>query len=119
MGMVKCDPIGLPLLNTCLLLSSALTLTVYHDLIQTKTKRKIYLSLTILLGYMFIYTQYIEYKYHLTFRLSDGVFGSTFYRLTGFHGSHVIIGILMLSIVYFSLNKYALHNCHLGLRAAI
>ena len=64
-------------------------------------------------------TQYAEYKYHLTFRLSDGVYGSVFYSLTGFHGSHVLIGIYILITAYVSLNKYALCNTHLGVTAAI
>jgi len=120
-GITKCDPYGLPLLNTCLLLSSAISLTVYHNYIVMKKKKYTtwYLRRTILLGCIFIYTQYAEYKYHLAFRLSDGVYGRVFYSLTGFHGSHVLIGIIMLSTVFLSLDKYALYDNHLGVIAAI
>lgn len=65
-----------------------------------------------------MYVQYIEYKYHLIFRLSDGIYGSIFYSLTGFHGSHVGVGIVIL-ISILNLNKYAMHNSHLGITAAI
>jgi len=122
LGISKCNPYGLPLLNTCLLLRSALSLTVYHNYVvigSITTLKEKYLGRTILLGGIFIYIQYAEYKYHLVFRLSDGVYGSIFYSLTGFHGSHVLIGIVFLSTVFLSLDKYALCKSHLGVTAAI
>jgi len=118
-GITKCDPFRLPLLNTCLLLISAISLTVYHNYLVIGFKKSNYLRMTIFLGCVFIYTQYIEYKYHLTFRLSDGVYGRVFYSLTGFHGTHVLIGIYILIIVLGNLNKYALCNNHMGVTAAI
>ena len=118
-GITKCNPYGLPLLNSCLLLRSALRLTVYHNYVVIGQKDYTYLIITILLGCIFMYTQYIEYKYHLAYRLSDGVYGSVFYSLTGFHGLHVLIGIYILITVYISLDKYALCNTHLGISAAI
>lgn len=121
-GITKCDPFRLPLLNTCLLLRSAVRLTVYHNFIVIKQHnnyaRLFYLYITIILGRVFIYIQYEEYKYHLIFRLSDGVYGSIFYSLTGFHGSHVIIGILILTAT-LNLSKYAMYNNHIGITAAI
>ena len=66
-----------------------------------------------------MYIQYTEYKYHLDYRLSDGVYGRVFYSLTGFHGSHVLIGIYILITVFINLDKYALWNSHLGVTAAI
>lgn len=118
-GIDKCDAFGLPLLNTCVLLRSAVSLTIYHNiLVRSTTKRLIYLVITIMLGCIFIYTQYEEYKYHLIYRMSDGVFGRVFYSLTGFHGSHVIIGILIL-IATLNLDKCAIFNHHIGITASL
>jgi len=66
-----------------------------------------------------MYTQYVEYRDHLRFTQSDGVYGRIFYTLTGFHGSHVLIGIYMLIMVLINLDKYALRNNHMGVIAAI
>jgi len=96
-----------------------MSLTVFHNYLVIRLKKDIYLWVTILLGCIFIYTQYAEYKYHLIFTISDGVYGRVFYSLTGFHGSHVLIGIYMLITVIGSLNKYALYNSHIGVTAAI
>jgi len=121
-GIVKCNPFSLPLLNTCLLLRSALRITVYHHYIlisnHNKWKRLKFIVITIVLGLVFLIFQYEEYKYHLIFSLSDGVFGSVFYRLTGFHGLHVVMGVLML-IIALSLSTYAVYNSHIGILAAI
>jgi len=118
-GIVKCDAYRLPLINTCVLLRSAISLTVYHDiLIGRQSKRLIYVVITVRLGLIFMYTQYDEYKYHLMYRISDGVFGRVFYSLTGFHGSHVIIGILIL-IATLNLDKCAMFNNHMGVTASI
>ena len=107
------------MMNTCILLRSAISLTVYHNiLLERQSKRVIYVIITVRLGVIFIYTQYDEYKSHLMFRISDGVFGRVFYSLTGFHGSHVIIGILML-IATLNLDKCAIFNNHMGVTASI
>jgi len=121
-GIVKCNPYSLPLLNTCLLLRSALRVTVYHHYIliavHTKWRNMYYIVITIVLGLVFLIFQYEEYKYHLLYSLSDGVFGSVFYSLTGFHGIHVMLGIIILGVA-LSLNSYAIHNRHIGILAAI
>jgi len=121
-GIDKCNPFRLPLLNTCLLLRSAIRLTVFHRCILIKEhnnyRRLKYLYITVVLGMLFIYIQYEEYRYHLMFRMSDGVYGRIFYLLTGFHGSHVIIGIVILT-ARLNLSKYAIHNNHIGINAAI
>jgi len=122
LGIEKCDPYSLPLLNTCLLLRSALRITVYHHLIMMgdhiKWRRLFFIIITITLGLVFLVVQYEEYKYHLLFRFSDGVFGRVFYSLTGFHGLHVMMGVSML-IMALSLNRYAIHNSHIGILSAI
>ena len=69
-----------------------------------KSKSIFYLLITILLGFIFIYLQYFEYFSSL-FTISDSVFGSSFYLLTGFHGAHVIIGVLFLIVSFFRLVK--------------
>jgi len=119
-GIIKCNPLSLPLLNTCLLLTSALRLTVFHDyIIQKKHSNYLrYIHITIMLGVIFIVIQYEEYKDHLIFRLSDGIYGRIFYSLTGFHGRHVMIGIVIL-IATLNLSKYATYSNHKGINAAI
>lgn len=97
-------PSGLPTINTALLLSSGVTLTwAHHALRENKRLHAIWgLSATVLLGFMFICCQAFEYihAYHeLHLRLDSGIYGSTFFMLTGFHGFHVTIGAIMLLIV--------------------
>ena len=97
-------PFWLPTINTALLLSSGVTLTIaHHALIETKRSRTItFMWLTGLLGIVFLGVQGYEYyhAYHdLNLKLSSGVYGSTFFMLTGFHGFHVFIGMLMLLFI--------------------
>lgn len=86
---------SLPLLNTCLLISSSITATIFHNLYNYNKKGIIYLILTIILGILFIFIQIIEY-YLSPFTISDSSYGSIFYILTGWHGIHVILGICFL-----------------------
>ena len=95
---------GIPALNTLLLMSSAVMVTWAHwNLINNKRKKvKIGLILTIVLGVCFLCMQAYEYteaytKFHLT--LSSGIYGSTFFMLTGFHAAHVTIGLTMLTVI--------------------
>ena len=96
--------IGIPLLNTIILLTSGMTLTVAHHALKTghRTQLKLWLAATIVLGFTFLGFQAYEYfhAYHaLNLKLSTGVYGSTFFMLTGFHGAHVTIGAIMLSVM--------------------
>jgi cytochrome c oxidase subunit 3 len=96
--------IGIPLLNTIILLTSGFTLTVAHHALTLghRGRLKLWLFATIVLGFTFLGFQAYEYihAYHaLNLRLSTGVYGSTFYMLTGFHGAHVTIGAIMLSVM--------------------
>ena len=96
--------IGVPLLNTIILLSSGFTLTLAHHALKRGHRGglKLWLFCTIALGFSFIGFQAYEYihAYHeLNLKLSTGVYGSTFYMLTGFHGFHVTIGAIMLSVM--------------------
>ncbi len=95
---------GIPLLNTIILLSSGFTLTVAHHALKAghRTGLKLWLAATIALGITFLSLQAYEYihAYHeLNLKLSTGVYGSTFFMLTGFHGFHVTIGAIMLSVM--------------------
>jgi heme/copper-type cytochrome/quinol oxidase subunit 3 len=96
------DVWGLPLVNTILLLSSGVTITLaHHAMLQpinfTSTSNfDKYLLATIILGVTFLYCQGIEYKYGITFRWKENIYGSTFFVTTGFHGLHVTIGTIFL-----------------------
>ncbi|MBK1614676.1 cytochrome c oxidase subunit 3 [Rubrivivax gelatinosus] len=97
-------PWPLPTLNTALLLSSGLTLTVaHHRLLAGERTRTIrWMWLTVALGLSFLAVQITEYHHaytELNLKLSSGIFGSTFFMLTGFHGFHVFVGMLMLTFI--------------------
>ncbi len=94
----------LPFINTALLLTSGLTLTWAHwGLVKKKNAHlNIGLLLTILLGIAFLVCQVIEYMEayeHLHLTMASGIYGSTFFMLTGFHGAHVTIGTIMLTVM--------------------
>jgi cytochrome c oxidase subunit III len=98
--------IGIPLLNTIILLSSGVTLTIAHHALKAghRGKLKLWLFLTIALGFLFLFFQAYEYHHaytELNLKLTTGVYGSTFFMLTGFHGFHVTIGAIMLSVMLF------------------
>ena len=99
-------PWGLPAINTLILLTSGATLTVAHwGLMKNKrTQLKIGLALTILLGSIFLYLQMHEYA-EAGFTIKTGIYGATFYMLTGFHGLHVTMGTIMLAIIMFRVMK--------------
>ncbi len=99
-------PFRLPLINTAILLTSSVTITIaHHALIEGKRGiLATFLGTTFLLGYIFVYLQgaeYIEAYEHLNLKLTTGIYGSTFFMLTGFHGMHVTIGAIMLTIIWF------------------
>jgi cytochrome c oxidase subunit III len=95
---------GIPALNTLILLTSGVTLTIAHHALKAgnRTGLKLWLAITILLGFTFLGFQAYEYVHaysELNLKLSTGVYGSTFFMLTGFHGAHVTIGAIMLSVM--------------------
>jgi cytochrome c oxidase subunit 3 len=95
---------GIPLLNTIILLSSGFTLTVAHHALKSdhRGKLKLFLFVTIVLGALFLSFQAYEYMHaysELNLKLSTGVYGSTFFMLTGFHGAHVTVGAIMLTVM--------------------
>jgi cytochrome c oxidase subunit 3 len=103
-------PFGLPLINTALLMTSSVTVTIAHHALLAGKRNilKIFLAATFLLGFIFVYLQAVEYMhaYHeMNLKLTTGVYGSTFYLLTGFHGMHVTLGAIMLTIIWLRTMK--------------
>jgi len=101
-------PFWLPTINTALLLSSGLTLTIAHHALRAahRSKAIFWLLATVVLGFVFVGCQGYEYyhAYHeLNLRFDSGAYGSLFYMLTGFHGFHVILGASMLTVILFRL----------------
>jgi cytochrome c oxidase subunit 3 len=101
---------GLPLVNTVLLLTSSITLHFAHLALEQnqRQKLKVFLGLTILLGVCFLVLQVEEYIHayqQLNLRLDSGIYGSTFFLLTGFHGMHVTLGTVMLIVAFFRVLK--------------
>jgi len=115
---------GIPLLNTIILLASSITLTIsHHALIAAKRfQMQLWLGITVLLGIIFLYYQVGEYHEAYTelgLTLNSGIYGSTFFMLTGFHGAHVTIGTLMLLIMWFRGQKgHFKADDHFGFQAA-
>jgi cytochrome c oxidase subunit 3 len=99
MGIEPVNPFELPLLNTVILLSSGATITyAHHSLIKGDRKGALYGSIfTVILALIFTLFQGIEYSVS-SFTISDGAFGTCFFFGTGFHGFHVIIGTIFLSV---------------------
>jgi heme/copper-type cytochrome/quinol oxidase subunit 3 len=92
---------GLPFTNTLLLLSSGVTLTIAHHNIMInddfpRNKQLAALMMTIFLGFTFLYCQFIEYKYGVSFSWKENVYPAIFFVTTGFHGFHVMIGLMLL-----------------------
>jgi cytochrome c oxidase subunit 3 len=97
-------PMGIPAINTLLLLTSGATVTWAHWGLKENKRGQLILGLvlTIVLGVVFLGFQGYEYyhAYHeLNLKLSTGIFGSTFFMLTGFHGTHVTLGVIMLTVI--------------------
>jgi cytochrome c oxidase subunit 3 len=98
------NPWPIPTINTALLLSSGLTLTISHHALRADHRGKaiFWLASTIALGVLFLFLQGYEYHHAYTemgLKLSSGIYGSTFFMLTGFHGFHVFLGATMLTVV--------------------
>ena len=103
-------PWPIPTINTALLLSSGVTLTVAHHALRENHRGRAigFMWFTVLLGIAFVCLQAFEYHEaytHLNLKLSSGIYGSTFFMLTGFHGMHVFIGMLMLLFITLRLMR--------------
>ncbi|MEF1216550.1 cytochrome c oxidase subunit 3, partial [Photobacterium damselae] len=111
-------PLGLPLYNTLILLTSSVTIHIAHMAMEQNRRPRVilFLLLTVLLGALFVYLQGVEYLHayqEMGLTLDAGIYGNTFFMLTGFHGLHVTLGAVLLFIVWcrvmmghFSANKH-------------
>lgn len=111
---------GIPLLNTIILLSSGATITWAHHSIVCGSRENVIggLLITILLAFFFFFIQVYEYM-EAPFSISDGIYGTTFFLLTGFHGLHVIIGTIFLIVVLIrTIHHHFTKQHHFGLEAA-
>jgi cytochrome c oxidase subunit 3 len=115
---------GVPAMNTLILLSSGVTVTWAHwGLLANKRPQLIQgLVATVLLGFLFVVLQGVEYHEAYTemgLTLGSGIYGSTFFMLTGFHGLHVTIGAIMLTVVLLrSLKGHFSPEHHFAFEAA-
>lgn len=97
-------PMGLPAINTAILLTSSWTLTIAHHALKAGNRNALilYTSITALLGIIFLGLQVWEYHHAynaMGLTLGSGIYGSTFFMLTGFHGFHVTIGTIFLIVL--------------------
>jgi len=119
-GIVPLHTWGLPFINTVILLSSGGTLTWAHHALQKGDYGKLRLGLlvTVVLGFTFVGLQAYEYS-EAMFGLGDGIYPSTFYLATGFHGFHVIVGAIFLTVCYLRASSgHFTSKQHVGFEAA-
>lgn len=121
LGIKPFNPLYIPLLNTLLLVTSGLTITISHHAIMQSDgfEALVYLGATIVLGTLFTFLQGFEYV-EASFRISDRVYGSTFFIATGFHGIHVLVGtIFFLAVTIFRHASFRFRSLHhFGFEAA-
>lgn len=112
-GITPIDPFGVPLLNTFILLTSGVTLTICHHAIVHGYYNLAINSIVATIAYALVFTveQFFEYL-HSSFSINDGIYGSTFFMLTGFHGFHVIIGTIFIVVCAFRLELGHFTNTH-------
>nr|YP_009720751.1 cytochrome c oxidase subunit III [Athalia icar]QGL07069.1 cytochrome c oxidase subunit III [Athalia icar] len=119
-GILPFNPMSIPLLNTIILISSGVTITVTHHSLMNNNKKEALnsLGLTIILGILFSLLQAYEYEM-APFTIADSIYGSTFFITTGFHGIHVLIGTIFLFINFIRLkNNHFSNHHHFGFEAA-
>jgi cytochrome c oxidase subunit 3 len=101
---------GLPLLNTIILLTSSVTVHFAHIALEQdkRSRLKFWLGATVLLGFTFLFFQIEEYVHayqQMGLTLASGIYGNTFFMLTGFHGLHVTLGVIMLTVMLLRVLK--------------
>ncbi|KAF8818416.1 cytochrome c oxidase subunit 3 [Rickettsia endosymbiont of Cardiosporidium cionae] len=119
-NIILFDPWSIPFINSLILLLSGTSVTWAHHAIILKNKSESIraLGITVLLGIFFTSFQIYEYV-HAKFGMSDGIYASNFYFATGFHGIHVVIGIVFLSVCYFRAKRGDfIQGDHLGFEFA-
>jgi cytochrome c oxidase subunit 3 len=114
---------GLPAVNTLILLTSGVTVTIAHHALRSGNRAvlNIFLFLTFVLGFSFVFLQATEYGHaykELGLQLGTGIYGSTFFMLTGFHGFHVTLGAIMLVCIWLrTLNGHFTPQRHFAFEA--
>ena len=119
-GVETLPTFGVPFLNTLILLTSGVTVTWAHHALRENDRKTVVLALgmTILLGLLFTGFQAYEYI-HAAFKFTDGIYSSTFYMATGFHGFHVIMGTTFLTVCWFRVRRgHFKPEHHFGFEAA-
>jgi cytochrome c oxidase subunit III len=101
---------GLPLINTLILLTSGVTITIAHHALKAGHRKSLlfWLGATVTLGIVFLFVQGYEYLHayqELNLTLGSGIYGATFFMLTGFHGAHVTLGTIMLIVMWLRCAK--------------
>ncbi len=115
---------GIPIWNTLILLASSVTVTIAHWELKknNRTGLIIWLLITVVLGFLFLYLQGYEYAHayaDLGLTLGTGVYGATFFMLTGFHGFHVTIGAIILAVILIRcIRGHFKPDHHFGFEAA-
>jgi len=119
-SIVPFNPLQVPLLNTAILLTSGCTITWAHHSILAGDRKNALLGLEATLGLAIAFTLFQVYEYaESTFDISDGIYGSTFFLATGFHGFHVIIGTIFIAVCAVRLYYHHFtREHHVGFEAA-
>lgn len=116
--------LGIPAINTLILLSSGVTVTLAHWALKLTQRGRLiwWLFITIALGFLFVGFQAYEYIHayrEMNLTLGSGIYGSTFFMLTGFHGAHVTIGAIMLTVMLGrAIRGHFTPDSHFGFEAA-
>ncbi|UAW98496.1 cytochrome c oxidase subunit 3 [Halopseudomonas nanhaiensis] len=118
------SPWQLPLINTIILISSSVTVTLAHHALRAGKRAALrnWLLLTVVLAVVFLGLQIMEYVHaynDLGLTLNSGIYGATFFMLTGFHGAHVFMGTLILTVILLRVIKgHFTPDNHFGFEAA-
>lgn len=119
-GIEVLNPWEIPFLNTIILLSSGASVTWAHHAILAGNRQQAITGLSFTVVLAAIFTGFQAYEYiEAPFTISDGIYGSTFYMSTGFHGFHVIVGTIFLAVCLYRLIKFHFtKQHHFGFEAA-
>jgi cytochrome c oxidase subunit 3 len=119
-GMHVLDPFGFPLLNTLILLCSGTTVTWAHHALIHGDRRNLINGLWLTIGLGILFTSIQAYEYiHAPFGFKDNIYSSTFFMATGFHGFHVIVGTIFLTVCLIRAYKgHFRPEQHFGFEAA-
>jgi cytochrome c oxidase subunit 3 len=115
---------GIPIWNTLILLTSSVTVTIAHWALKKDQRKPLigWLVVTVVLGFLFLFLQASEYIHaysELGLTLGTGVYGATFFMLTGFHGAHVTIGAIILAVILIRcIRGHFTSDNHFGFEAA-